>query len=95
MLRKLKEEISELEEALAAGEQTAITEEYGDLLFTAVNLGRKCGADFEMSLRAANLKFRRRFGFIERELQKHNKSLSEAELDEMEALWQQAKQTEK
>jgi len=65
-----------------------LEEEFGDLLFAAVNLGRHLGLDAERALRGANDKFTRRFGFIEKTL---GARLRDADLAEMEALWQQAK----
>lgn len=94
VLAKLREELQELEEALAEGKQREAKQEFGDVLFTAINLGRKIEANFEMSLRAVNQKFRYRFGYIEAALNKQNKSLAEADLAAMEALWQEAKQAE-
>ena len=58
------------------------------------NFGRHLGIDPESALRATNAKFVRRFGAIERALSEQNRSVAEASLDEMEALWQAAKANE-
>ena len=70
------------------------TEEIGDLLFAVANLARHLKVDPEAALRAANAKFTRRFHFIEAALKAEGREPSGASLDEMEALWQKAKQAE-
>jgi ATP diphosphatase len=94
VLAKIREEADEIEQALDAGGADAPAE-VGDLLFAVVNLARHLKADPEALLRAANLKFERRFGSIETALAKDGKSPSEASLDEMEALWNAAKAAER
>ena len=91
ILAKIREEITELEDALAQGQTDAIEEEYGDVLFAMANLGRHLSIEPEEALAGASRKFRRRFAFIERMLAAEGKSLADASLDEMEAIWQQAK----
>ncbi|CAN0652827.1 nucleoside triphosphate pyrophosphohydrolase [Nitratireductor aquimarinus] len=91
VLDKIEEEIGELREALAEGDDAHAAEEYGDLLFAVVNLGRHLGHDPEAALAGTNDKFRRRFDFVERELKKAGRSLDESSLKEMETLWQRAK----
>jgi ATP diphosphatase len=91
VLAKLREETDEIEAALDAGDADHVTEEIGDLLFVVVNLARHADADPEMALRAANAKFRRRFGYIERTLAARGASLDAATLAEMDALWNEAK----
>jgi ATP diphosphatase len=71
-----------------------IQDEIGDLLFAVANLARHLGIDPEGALRSTNAKFIRRFGQIEKALAGQNRSLAEASLDEMEALWQAAKLSE-
>lgn len=88
---KIYEEIGELREAMQSGDKKHITEEYGDLLFVMVNLGRHLGVEAEAALAGTNLKFSRRFAFIEEKLDQAGKSIKDASLDEMEALWQLAK----
>jgi ATP diphosphatase len=95
ILDKIEEEIAEFRAALATGDKTKIADELGDLIFAAVNIGRHVGADPEMALRGTNTKFRRRFGHIETSLQAAGKSLDDASLGEMEALWQGAKHLER
>jgi nucleoside triphosphate diphosphatase len=91
ILDKIAEETAELRDALKSGNKAEISEEYGDLLFALVNLGRHLDIEPESALRATNEKFRSRFHFIETSLKKQDRSLDEATLDEMEALWQEAK----
>lgn len=95
VIDKIREELAEVEEALAAGDQQHAQEEVGDLLFAVTNLARTLKADPEQCLRATNAKFERRFRFIERELSAAQRPLTEASLDEMEAHWQAAKAEEK
>ena len=90
-----EEELEEVEEALAAGDQTHAQEEVGDLLFAVTNLARTLNADPEHCLRATNAKFERRFRYVESELNAAQRPLVEASLDEMEAHWQVAKAQEK
>jgi tetrapyrrole methylase family protein/MazG family protein len=97
---KLNEEVDELREAIrnsrAAGaesEPTAqrVREEVGDLLFVVTNIARHLDAEPEAALKLTNRKFRRRFRHIERGLRERGRELSEATLEEMEELWQEAK----
>lgn len=92
---KLDEETAELREALANGRQHDIVEEYGDLLFVMVNLARHLDIEPEAALNEANGKFARRFRYIEAALAIQNVSLQDATLDQMEALWIEAKGKEK
>lgn len=91
---KLKEECAELEQARHQSDPAAIEDELGDLLFVLVNMARFLNVDPEQALRKTNAKFRRRFGYLESEIQSTGKTLEAATLEEMEALWQQAKQGE-
>jgi MazG family protein len=88
---KLKEEIAEVEEAVATGPAPAVASEIGDLLFAAVNVARKLGVDPERELRAATGRFRERFHHIERRLAERRRTPSESTLEEMDALWNEAK----
>ena len=93
IVSKIKEELLEVEEALAANDDDCINEELGDLLFAVVNLIRfRKQKTSEQLLRAANSKFVKRFQYIESELKKQNRSLEDASLEEMEKLYQEAKQ---
>jgi len=91
IFEKLAEESAEFSQAIGLGNKAEIEAEYGDLLFTLLNLGRKLGLDPQEALGQTNQKFRQRFSFIEKELRKKDKTLDEASLEEMENLWQQAK----
>ena len=95
ILDKIEEEIAEFRAALASGDKAKIADELGDLIFAAVNIGRHVGADPEMALRGTNTKFRRRFGHIETSLAAAGQTLEAASLDEMEALWVDAKRIER
>ncbi len=88
---KMDEERGELEAAVSEGDADHIADEMGDLLFVCVNLARKLNVDSEAALRAANRKFERRFGYIERSLAAQGRSVEAATLEEMEALWNEAK----
>jgi MazG family protein len=68
--------------------------EVGDLFFVLVNIARYLSVDPESALRKTNRKFRRRFGWMEEQLRKHGRTLEQADLEEMEALWQHAKSLE-
>lgn len=68
--------------------------EFGDLLFALVNVARKMGIDAESALRASNAKFRRRFAHMEDMAQTEGRSIDELAADEMERLWQRAKEEE-
>lgn len=91
VLEKIVEEARELEEARDQLGPEELVEEYGDLLFVMVNLGRHLELDPEGALRAANLKFTNRFNYIERELEARGKAPKDSDLDEMDALWNAAK----
>ncbi|MBF2716142.1 nucleoside triphosphate pyrophosphohydrolase [Agrobacterium vitis] len=95
ILDKIEEEIAELREALQTGQPDKIKDELGDLIFALVNIGRHTGSDPEQALRGTNVKFRRRFGYIEKSLAAEKSSLNEASLERMEQLWQAAKQLER
>ncbi len=95
VLAKIREEADEISAALAAGDRTGAAAETGDLMFAVVNLARHLGADPEAVLRATNAKFERRFGFIEDALAARGKAPTQSTLEEMDALWDAAKATEK
>lgn len=94
ILEKLREETEELAAAVKTDDKTAITDEYGDLIFTIINLGRKLGLDAETALAMTNRKFRNRFSYIEQKVQEKQQKLEDANLEEMEALWVEAKNSE-
>ena len=91
VLAKIREEADEIEAALDGGNPEELADETGDLLFALVNLARHVGADPESALRGTNAKFERRFAYIERALAAKGRSLEEATLIEMDALWNEAK----
>jgi len=91
ILDKIEEEIGELREAMASGDATSMKDEFGDVIFSLVNLGRHLKIDSEAALSGTNEKFRSRFHHVERALNASGRSLEESSLDEMEELWQQAK----
>ncbi|WP_037373586.1 nucleoside triphosphate pyrophosphohydrolase [Sediminimonas qiaohouensis] len=95
VLDKIVEEAGELAEARDDMTQTEINEEFGDLLFVMVNLGRHMGVDAEAALRAANAKFTRRFTHIESRLAEMGKTPPDSDLAEMDALWDAAKAIER
>jgi nucleoside triphosphate diphosphatase len=95
VLAKIREEADEIEAELAAGSRAAAAAELGDLLFAMVNLARHLDVDPEATLRAANRKFEQRFAAIERALAERGKTPQAATLEEMEALWNAAKASEK
>lgn len=95
ILDKIAEEIGELREAMERKARDEIAGEFGDVLFALVNFGRHLGIDAEAALRRTNDKFRRRFHQVEAGLADAGRQLDEATLDEMEQLWQAAKQAER
>lgn len=95
VLEKVDEELGEVRDAIMHSDQSAIDEEVGDLLFVCTNLGRKLKVDVEAATRSANAKFERRFRHIETRLDAQNRTTSDASLEEMEALWDEAKRIEK
>jgi MazG family protein len=94
VLEKLEEELAELKEARASGDQEHIAEEMGDILFVMANLARKLKVDPEEALRRANAKFTRRFQYIEVKLAEQGRTGPQP-LDDMEALWLEAKAAER
>lgn len=91
ILAKIEEEIGEFRQALRDGDAAAKADEFGDVLFSLVNLGRHLELDPEASLHGTNAKFRKRFHAVEDALKASGRSLESASLDEMQALWQDAK----
>ncbi|MEL6689623.1 MAG: nucleoside triphosphate pyrophosphohydrolase [Pseudomonadota bacterium] len=92
VLDKLTEETRELVEARENADPAHIEEEFGDLLFVMVNIGRHLGVDPETALRGTNAKFTRRFEGIEAALAEEGRRPEDATLEEMDALWTQMKQ---
>ena len=97
---KVKEEIGEFEEELRNEQEDAsarerVTEEFGDLLFAMINVARLYKIRPDNALEKTNLKFMRRFNYLEAKATEQGKSLKDMSLDEMEALWQEAKLNER
>ena len=88
VLDKIKEEIEEIEQA---ENQEQVAAELGDLFFALVNLARWRKVDAESALRGANLKFRKRFGYVEQRAKSQGRSLSDMTLEEMDAFWNEGK----
>jgi MazG family protein len=84
---KVKEEMVELEEAVASGDQAAIEEEFGDLAFSLINYARFLHIDAENSLEKANKKFISRFTRMEEQARSTGRSLADMTLQEMDAIW--------
>ena len=93
VLNKLKEEIAEFEEALASGDHERMSDELGDVLFATINLARHSKIEPEVALRSTNRRFELRFKWIEVALSKQGKVFKDANLEELDALWDQAKST--
>ncbi len=93
VIDKIEEELGELRAELVAGvlDQARLADELGDVLFAVANLARHCKVDPESALRSANDKFERRFRYIEQRLAAQGRKPADATLEEMEALWQEAK----
>ena len=91
ILDKIEEEIGELREAMGKADAASIKDEFGDVLFALVNFGRHLKIDAEAALGGTNEKFRSRFHHVERALDASGGSLEDATLEQMEDLWQQAK----
>ncbi len=94
VLAKIREEADEMADAIARQSAADAEDEIGDLLFAVVNLARHLAVDPDAALRRTNAKFERRFRHIERTLAERGRALGEASLEEMEALWTEAKRAE-
>ncbi|WP_109512020.1 nucleoside triphosphate pyrophosphohydrolase [Pseudomonas ovata] len=92
---KVREELDEVLEAMAEGDAGHMADEIGDLLFSVVNLARHLKVDPETALRSANGKFDRRFRFIEAVVRDQGRALEACSLEELDALWGEAKRQEK
>jgi len=91
VIEKLHEELHELAEARRGVSHQEIEGELGDLLFVVVNIARFLKVDPEQALRRTNAKFRQRFGHIEKRLHEQGQTFEDVSIQEMEALWQEAK----
>jgi tetrapyrrole methylase family protein/MazG family protein len=90
--KKVGEEFDEFNAAIESGDQNHIEEEYGDLLFALVNLGRFIDCNPEDALRGTIAKFISRFQYIEQHFEKRGRELNDVSLAEMDAVWEQTKQ---
>lgn len=88
---KIREEIAELEEAIASGDAAQVEAEYGDVLFSLVNLGRFLGVDAEVALHGANRKFACRFAAVEKSVREAGRDWAQCTLKELDAYWNEAK----
>jgi len=88
---KVREELAELEAEVKGGSQQAIESEFGDFLFSMINVSRFLKVDPESALERTNKKFIRRFQFMEEQARKEGKQVADYELAQMEQWWQQAK----
>lgn len=103
VVAKIREELAEVEEHLGVRDEgqdegalreDALRDEIGDLLFSVANLARRLDLDPEAALAGTNRKFRRRFRRVEETLRRRGRALADAELEEMDALWEAAKEDE-
>jgi MazG family protein len=91
VFEKIDEEIGELRLARAEDDSDHVEDEIGDLLFAVVNLARKLDVEPETALKRTNRKFRQRFKYIEKQLRAKDQKLEDSSLEEMDALWNEAK----
>lgn len=89
---KLQEELDEFKQALVNQNSDEILDEFGDCLFSFINVGRKLGLSSEMALLSTIYKFKTRFAYIEDQAFQQQKNIEEMSLEEMDQLWEQAKQ---
>ncbi len=92
---KIDEEVAELREAVANGDQSHMHEEIGDLLFTIANIARKVNVNPEEALQSTSRKFMRRFESMEKNVRERGQNLDQLELAEMDRLWDEAKAAER
>ena len=92
---KVLEELHELEETLTEGDQARMEAELGDLLFAIVNLGRFLSLNPEQALGKTISRFTQRFGHIEEALHAGGRQMKDASLEEMDLLWEEAKEKER
>jgi tetrapyrrole methylase family protein/MazG family protein/ATP diphosphatase len=95
VVAKLDEEVDELKAEIEAGDLEKARQEMGDVLFVVANLARTLEVDPEDALRFTNAKFARRFQYIEARLAERGLTPDESDLEEMDALWDEAKAAEK
>lgn len=91
VFEKVKEELSELQEEVNAGNKDKLEAEFGDVLFSIVNYARFLDINPENALERTNKKFIKRFQYLEGKAKEHNKTLKEMSLAEMDIYWEEAK----
>ncbi len=91
---KVKEEVNELSDEIKKADKDKIEAEFGDLFFAMVNAARLYGVDPEAALERTNLKFTKRFNYLENETLQKGKDLHKMTLDEMNKIWEEAKKFE-
>jgi uncharacterized protein YabN with tetrapyrrole methylase and pyrophosphatase domain len=94
-LDKVREELDEVSAAAEAGDAAKVHEELGDLLFAAANLARKLGVEAESALRDANVKFDRRFRYVENRAKEDEVPLADAGLDRLDGYWNEIRSRER
>lgn len=95
VLLKIEEEINELKDAIKHNKINEIEDELGDVFFSLVNLGRFFNLHADVSLGKANLRFIKRFNYIEKKIKKLKKDFSDFSLEELDKFWDEAKKQEK
>jgi MazG family protein len=93
VIAKVEEELREMKEAITLQDREMIADEIGDVLFAVVNLARKCKIDAESALQRGTDKFVTRFNRLEDELRRQGKRLGDADLAEMDKIWDRIKMT--
>jgi uncharacterized protein YabN with tetrapyrrole methylase and pyrophosphatase domain len=93
-LPKIAEEAGELADAVTAGDRDRVDDELGDLLFAVVNVARHLDVEPEAALRLATHKFRRRFEAVEALAAHRGLVMRDADLAELDALWDEVKSAE-
>ena len=91
-LQKVKEEVAELEKVIDAQDKGELSREMGDIFFSLVNVSRLLNINPEIALRQANKKFIERFKYIEKKLKEKRKQLGQVSLEEMDKIWEEAKE---
>tara|TARA_X000000368_G_scaffold298510_1_gene237679 strand:+ start:408 stop:1184 length:777 start_codon:yes stop_codon:yes gene_type:complete len=91
VLQKLDEEILEFKEELNKKDKVSLEDEFGDILFSLINLSRHYKINPYDALEKSNRKFTKRFKFIEKQIKKTNKEIIDLDLKEIDYLWKQAK----
>lgn len=93
--QKVREELGEFEEEVKKGDPLGMEEEFGDFLFSVINAARLYGVNPENALEKTNTKFIRRFSYVEEKAREAGKTLTEMDLTEMDAYWEEAKKQER